>query len=166
MKQHKQTLIVLAAFVLFALGGIANANWQGDLVKAGIDTLQGWMKITKGVQWSASLIVDYNTTTTARTITARETGTVFIMTSTSDDPVTFNLPDAAAGLNYTFIDLDATAAADLTINPKDGDSINLGTAGVSFNATGDAVGETVTLMAEDSVKWISTSKGGTWGAGS
>lgn len=111
-------------------------------------------------------VVDYTTTATARPVLAYESGTVFTMSSTSDDPTTFTLPAAEAGLTYTFVDLDATAAADLVIDPATGDKINNGTAGVSYNATGDAFGETVTLIAVDATNWVVVESVGTWGAGS
>jgi hypothetical protein len=109
---------------------------------------------------------DYTTTTAARTVLAEETGMIFYSSSISNDPVTFNLPAARAGLRFTFVDLDATAAADLHINPDDADSINLGTAGVDWVATGDAVGEVTTVEAVDGVNWLVTNQIGTWAAGS
>jgi hypothetical protein len=113
-------------------------------------------------------VVVYNTTTTAKTIAASDNGTVFHMASTSDDPVTFTLPVAAtvgAGFCVGFIDNDATAAADLCIDPNSADNINGGTDGVSLNQTADAVGKTCWLIS-DGTNWLYVGTPyGTWGAG-
>lgn len=113
-------------------------------------------------------IVDYATTSTARTITAAEAAKhyTFVMGESGNDPVTFNLPAAVTGMEVTFIDNDATAAADLTINPDDSDTIDGGNAGVSFNCTTDAVGQSCTLRAVSAVNWVPVAIRGTWAAGS
>lgn len=163
MKKHTQVIAFTVLFLFVAT--IAFANWQKDLREGGVDTYLGYVQLkTKAMQSTA--FVDYTTTSTARTVVARETGYTFQVSSSSDDPVTFNLPDAAAGLEYTFVDYDATAAADLIVNPQDGDKINGGTAGVSYNCTGDAVGETMTLRAINSTDWVIIGYRGTWATGS
>lgn len=109
-------------------------------------------------------IVAYATTTTARTITAAESGTTFVMTPISGTKavVTFTLPAAAAGLYYTFIDQDPEANADLWITATAGDTINGGTAGKSYTCTGDAVKQSVTLVSIDGTSWEVISEVGTW----
>jgi hypothetical protein len=151
---------------LFIIGTVVVwANWQGDLLKGGIDTFNGYIQV-ESFALDPTGIVDYTTTSTARTIKVKESGTAFTVSSSSDDPVTFNLPAAAAGLIYTFVDLDATAAADLTVDPATGDKINGGTAGVSYNCTGDAIGETMTLLCIDDTNWVIVGYRGTWATGS
>ncbi|OPZ49241.1 MAG: hypothetical protein BWY95_00192 [Bacteroidetes bacterium ADurb.BinA104] len=111
-------------------------------------------------------ISNHGSTTTAVTITAAQNGTHFILGENGSDPLTFNLPDAEVGLWYVFTDLDATAAADLVINPQDDDKIDAQDAGVSLNATGDAVGETRMLKAINDERWITITSFGTWTTGS
>ncbi len=71
------------------------------------------------------------------------------------------LPDAAAGLNYTFV---VMAAQELRVTPAAGDKICI--AGVCGDAaeywSADAVGESLTLVAVDGTNWVATSYTGTW----
>ena len=71
------------------------------------------------------------------------------------------LPDAAAGLNYTFI---VMAAQEMQVTPAAGDKICI--AGVCGDAaeywSADAVGESLTLVAVDGTNWVATSYTGTW----
>jgi hypothetical protein len=71
------------------------------------------------------------------------------------------LPDAAAGLNYTFI---VMAAQKMQVTPAAGDKICI--AGVCGDAaeywSADAVGESLTLVAVDGTNWVATSYTGTW----
>lgn len=108
----------------------------------------------------------YATTTTAKTLVAADAGVWKTSTAASDDPVTFNLPEASTciGAVFTFIDMDATAAADVSINPDDADSINGDTAGDAVNCTTDAVGQSITLMAVDATNWTILGSSGTWAA--
>lgn len=110
------------------------------------------------------LTEDYTTTGTANTITAAENGTTFFVSESSDDVVNFVLPSAAAGLIFTFIDNDATAGADLTIDPASGDSLNGDTAGDGIACTSDAVGQSITYLAVDATTWVPINTVGTWTA--
>ena len=132
-----------------------------DLVVSGLATVGETLAVTGAITGKMA-IVDYVTTSAARTLTAAESGTVFMVTESGDDPVTFNLPTAAAGLTYTFIDLDATAAADLKIKAATGDTINGGTAAKIYECTGDAVKQSVTLVAVNATKWEVIAEIGTW----
>ena len=71
------------------------------------------------------------------------------------------LPDAAAGLHYTFI---VMAAQKMQVTPAAGDKICI--AGVCGDAaeywSADAVGESLTLVAVDGTNWVATSYTGTW----
>lgn len=161
-------LIAVAAFV----GGLALSvrATPDNPVEAAFSTYRDYTAFPNGVVAYPLLntvrVVDYITTTAARSVLAYESGTVFTMSSTADDPTTFSLPAAEAGLTFTFVDLDATAAADLVIDPATGDKINGGTAGVSYNCTGDAVGQTTTITAVDDTNWVVVGYLGTWAAGS
>lgn len=157
--------IAIALSLFLGLTMIVLANWQGDAKKAGVDTFDGFIRMDSfGI--GKTSIIDYVTTATAYTVKARESGTVFTCSELSNDPQQFNLPDAVKGLIYTFVDLDATAAADIVINPQDGDKIGTGGAGVSLDITGDAVGETVTLLAVSDTQWVIIGYRGTVGTGS
>lgn len=87
---------------------------------------------------------------------------------------TFTLPDAAAGLTYTFV--AGSAAGEILINPQSGDAIVGKTHGAE-NATGIApaagtgikntaatnvVGDHCTLVSLDGVTWYMTSVAGVW----
>jgi len=97
------------------------------------------------------------------TITADDSEKVFVSEGIADtNEVYFVLPTAAAGLKYTFVDANATAAKDLWITAATGDKINGGTAGKSYKCTGDAVKQSVTIVARDGVNWDIVSELGTW----
>jgi hypothetical protein len=171
-----------AAGLLFGLAAlVVMASTQGDLNRWGVFLDGKNMRIASGnltltagsINANAGTIVAgvkvvvYNTTTTARTITAAENGTLFVMQSTSDDPVTFILPTILrAGMKYGFLDYDATAAADLIVDPAVVNSINGQTDGVTLNCTGDAIGEAIWLVSIDGTRWATQTKTGTWTTGS
>ncbi len=71
------------------------------------------------------------------------------------------LPDAAAGLHYTFI---VMAAQEMQVTPAAGDKICV--AGVCGDAaeywSADAVGASITIVAVDATNWVATSYTGTW----
>jgi len=71
------------------------------------------------------------------------------------------LPDAAAGLNYTFV---VMAEQELRVTPAAGDKICIaGTcADVAEYWWADAIGESLTLVAVDGTNWVATSYTGTW----
>jgi hypothetical protein len=110
-------------------------------------------------------VVTNNTSATATQLTAAQSGAVCCLNDeagTSMGNVTFKLPAAAAGLKFTFVDGDPTAAADLWITAASGDKINGGTAGKSYVCTGDAVKQFVTLVALDDTRWEIVAEAGTW----
>lgn len=98
-------------------------------------------------------------------VTAADSGQVFISdgNDTTAANVVFTLPSAYAGLSYTFIDANATAADDLWVTAAAGDKINGGTAAKSFKNTGDVYGAAVTVIAVDATNWIAIPGAiGTW----
>lgn len=100
---------------------------------------------------------DYSVLTT-------DTGTIFVSDGNSAGAgnVTFTLPTASAGLTYTFVDANATAADDLWITAATGDTINGGKAAKSYKCTGDAVKQSVTITAVDATRWEIVAELGTW----
>lgn len=98
------------------------------------------------------------------TLTAAETGKVCVSQghSTAAANVIFTLPAAAVGLQFTFVDANATAADDVWITAGTGDKINGGTAAKSYKCVTDAVGQSVTLLAVDATNWELVAETGTW----
>lgn len=89
---------------------------------------------------------------------AQSTGTA-ITNAAAGGGMVYNLPAAAAGLQFTFV---VMAAQNMDINPDNADQI-LGLT----NAVGDAirnatVGGTVTLLAVDATNWVVVGSYGTW----
>lgn len=85
----------------------------------------------------------------------------FVITNSGASGATvINLPDAVAGLHYTFV---VATAQDLDINPQNGDTIS-----PTCNAAGDAlssdatVGSFVEVVAISDSTWMVLSKTGTW----
>jgi len=162
-----------AVGVVFLLWGLtyAWASFQGEMMKAGIFsdgtnlTIPGNISVGGEFVGAAVHVVDYGTTTSAYTVLTTQKGFVFEMTEADDNPVTFNLPIGTSleiGDCYTFIDTDLTAAADLTINPNDADSINGDTAGDAIYSNADAV-QAITLMWNGTM-WVTLYSYGTWTA--
>ena len=136
-----------------------------DAFVKGTFEVDGTAQFDGGIQ--NTLTEDYITTTASNTILAAEMwGKVFTMTSTSDDPITHILPTAVVGMNAYFIDLDATAAADLILDPQNADTINGSTAGVNWQQTGDVAQGGCFIYAYAAGKWSLFPMGGTWAAGS
>ena len=100
-----------------------------------------------------------------RAIAVTESGHAFTNGADTDTSV-FTLPSAAAGLIFTFCDVEAEAAADLCIKANTDDKINNGTAAQYYNCYDDAYGSSVTLLAVDDVEWVVISTVGTWTADS
>jgi len=99
-------------------------------------------------------------TTSSNTLTAAESGKIFVSSYTGTQTV--NLPSAAAGLYFTFIDGSSTGGDDLIINPATGDKIDKDTAGQEIRSNTDAYPQMVTLFAEDATDWWTIVRVGTW----
>lgn len=90
------------------------------------------------------------------------TGSGGVYTNAGDgDAETYSLPDAAAGLEYTFV---VMAAQQLRIDPKAGDKIIYAAVALDNGEYlwADAVGESIHVLAVDGVNWIVTQSVGTW----
>ena len=94
-------------------------------------------------------------------MTAAQTGGVFVTTAGGGSQV-FTLPAASAGLIYTCIDISATAADDLHIQPALGDSIADCAVDKFYSEIGDSTFASITLVAVNSASWIPISIDGTW----
>ncbi|MEA1950588.1 MAG: hypothetical protein U9N87_04345 [Planctomycetota bacterium] len=98
-----------------------------------------------------------------RVLTTAESGHVLTNGADADTSV-FTLPTAAAGLVYTFVDVEAAAGADLCILANTDDKIQNGTAAQYYNCYDDTYGSTVTLVAVDATEWVVIATNGTWTA--
>lgn len=98
--------------------------------------------------------------TASCSITRNESGRVFVSNKTGI--LTWTLPDAEAGLIYTFVDNSATAGDDVVIDCASGDNINGDTNGDGITCATDAAGQQITLLAIDSTRWVTFAEDGTW----
>lgn len=113
--------------------------------------------------------------TTAETedVTADETGKVFVQTRSSTT-VTYQLPAAQAGLEYTFV--CGNAGSEILITPATGDAIvtkihaaNDGTAlapaagtGIKNTAATNVAGDFIRLVCLDGTTWYGVGMAGVW----
>lgn len=85
-------------------------------------------------------------------VTAAESGKVFIVTSASGLPAIISLPDAEDGLVYEFVDGNGNG---FMVNPDDSDTMQYGSlsAGEQLQAPGN-IGDGLTIYATDDSKWF------------
>lgn len=104
------------------------------------------------------------TATTTTTLTAQQSGQVFVMTGASDD-TRFTLPTAVVGMKYSVID-DTTKIIQLT--PQAADIINFSTltAGQSLKSSSAAKGDRIEVFCAVAGKWSVEEMSGTWAHGS
>lgn len=140
---------------------------------------------TTGAVVNTALSVDQDTggvfvrrpveATTAETevITSDEMGKVFVQTRSSTT-VTYSLPAAEAGLEFTFV--CGHASSEILINPATGDAIvtkihaaNDGTAlapaagtGIKNTAATNVAGDFIRLTCLDGTTWYGTGMAGVW----
>jgi len=131
---------------------------------------QGGTVITDSLIYQTLVEADTGETVT---VSAAESGKVYVQTRSSTT-VTFTLPEAAAGLTYTFV--CGHADSEILITPQAGDAIvtkihaaENGTAlapaagtGIKNTAATNVAGDAITLVALDAVTWYSTSIVGLW----
>jgi hypothetical protein len=148
-----------------AAGAIAlTATAGGITLTAGADDAITLNSGTGDIVFSGDIIKNFIYEITADTdgenVSAAASGTVFT-NAAAGGAQTFTLPTAAAGLTYTFI---VMAEQELRIDPGADDVINInGTAASAAEYwTANAIGESITLVAVDSVNWIATAYTGTW----
>jgi hypothetical protein len=176
MKNLKLTIcLIVLAVVAISIGSYSVLNYveQGGartVIGGSLDVVSGGdLDIESGgafkiagtaVTLSASQLNGVKnvstTTTTPVAVSAANTGTVYVSYGVAAGAANcvYTLPAAAAGLTYTFVDANATAADDLWLTAAAGDKINGGTAAKSFVNTGDVYGASVTVFAADATNWI------------
>ena len=113
------------------------------------------------------------TTGTTDTVTAADSGRVYVQTRTSTT-VTYTLPEAAAGLEYTFV--CGHADSEILIDVQSGDAIVTkihaaedGTAlapaagtGIKNTAATNVAGDFIKLVCLDGVTWYGAGMAGLW----
>lgn len=113
------------------------------------------------------------TTAETEAVTADESGKVFVQTRSSTT-VTYSLPAAAAGLEYTFV--CGHADSEILITPVSGDAIvtkihaaENGTAlapaagtGIKNTAATNVAGDFIRLVALDDTTWYGVGMAGLW----
>lgn len=145
------------------LNSAKDGTLSGDLTLSGSTTFSG---ATSGLrrQYTAA---DSNTT-----VTAAQSGTVFLENAGSGT-TTFTLPAATTeGLEYTFICGDA--GGEILIDPQTGEKISIkatadganvapaaGT-GIKNTAASNVVGDLITLVSDGTDTWVMTAIAGTW----
>ena len=112
-------------------------------------------------------------TAETKTVTVAESGSVFVQTRSSTT-VTYTLPAAAPGLEYTFV--CGNASSEILITPASGDAIVTkihaaqdGTAlapaagtGIKNTAATNVAGDFITLVALDTTTWYGIGMAGLW----
>lgn len=122
--------------------------------------------ILEGTQALPAMKATVTVTRGDQAITAAMTGQTFAAdgndAGTAAGNQIYTLPTAVAGLTYTFIDANSTAAEDLYIKAASGDKINQGTAGQYLACKTDSAGQSVTLQAINDERWEIIAVSGTW----
>lgn len=134
------TLAVTGAVTLTGALTVNGASCVGD----GATAMSGFIRT----------IVDAGATNPT-TLTIADSGKVFM----SSQAVEFDLPDAATGLEYTFV---VGHASNLHVDPAAGDTILYGGCSAGDRLVADAVGETLTLVGISATQWAVKSVIGTW----
>lgn len=123
-------------------------------------------------QYGAVRLTEAQTAET-KTVTVAESGSVFVQTRSSTT-VTYTLPAAEAGLEYTFV--CGNAGSEILINPASGDAIvtkihasNDGTAlapaagtGIKNTAATNVAGDFIRLVSLDGTTWYGVGMAGVW----
>lgn len=123
-------------------------------------------------QFGAVRLTEAQTAET-KTVTEAESGSLFVQTRSSTT-VTYSLPAARAGLEYTFV--CGNASSEILINPASGDAIVTkihaaqdGTAlapaagtGIKNTAATNVAGDFIRLIALDDVTWYGVGMAGLW----
>lgn len=98
----------------------------------------------------------------AETLTAADSGKIFVCAAAAGQATVYTLPAAAAGLRFTFVDVAAGAGNDVQIQAVGDDTINAGTAAKIYECVTDAVRQSTTIVAVDSTRWEVVAEVGTW----
>lgn len=147
---------------------------QGDNTLIGNNTFSGTNTFSGSLVLSGGLTRSVEATTAeTEAVSVAESGKVFVQTRSSTT-VTYTLPAAAAGLEYTFV--CGNASSEILVTPQAGDAIVTkihsaqdGTAlapaagtGIKNTAATNVAGDAITLVCLDGTTWYGTSIVGLW----
>jgi len=137
----------------------------GITIDAGADDQIILAPGSTGVDLSTGMLTNYMREvvddTDNETLNANQSGAVCTNQGDANTQI-YTLPTAAAGLQFTFVDVESAAGADLCILAAAGDKINHGTAAEYYNCYTDSAGQSVTLVAVDATDWEIVAEKGTW----
>ena len=114
--------------------------------------------------WNKDYLSGYeNVTGAAQTLTSEDHGKVFRV-NVAD--CVFTLPSTEAGLVFHFVVDTLSATTGCSLSPAAADNINGGTDNKDLinTAATDAVGDSVTLVADGSEGWLALGMHGIWAA--
>lgn len=149
-----------------AAGAITLTSTAGGVtLAAGADDAVTLNPGTGGINCSGDKLFSYTVSITDdvddESLLATQSGGVFTNQGDTNNQV-YTLPTAAAGLIFTFLDVESGAGADLYIRAAASDTIAGGTANQYYACKTDAVSQSVTVVAISDVEWIVMSEVGTW----
>jgi hypothetical protein len=133
--------------------GNGNTMWKiganGNILTEGTLTVNGAQIVGDGATEMVGVINDVVDGAAANpyTVTVAMSGTVFY----NSQAIEFDLPDAATGLEYTFV---VGHASNLDVDPAAGDTINYITCGAGDKVRSATVGDTITLIGTDAGNWF------------
>lgn len=113
----------------------------------------------------------YEKATTNDTITTQETGKTFVVDPNTLNDVTFVLPDAEVGMEFTFTAIDGAGAAEqIVLNPEDADTFRalVNSSAANTLAAGDSIkspgvtGDSVKIKCHEAGYWDIIDIRGTW----
>lgn len=147
---------------------IGNNTFSGSNTFSGATTFSGTLVSTGGLYRPVEA-----TTAETEAVAVADSGKVFVQTRSSTT-VTYTLPAAEAGLEYTFV--CGNAGSEILITPQSGDAIvtkihaaENGTAlapaagtGIKNTAATNVAGDAITLVCLDGTTWYGTSIVGLW----
>lgn len=147
----------------FVVGQDGNTSMGGNLAVTGNTTLTGTLAVNGATLLGdgATAMAGFVKTITPGgaggtvTVTAADSGKVFFTSQATE----FDLPDAAEGLEYTFV---VGHASNVHIDPAAGDILLYGGCSAGDRLVADAVGETITLIGVSASQWAVKSLVGTW----
>lgn len=132
-----------------------DASVGGDLAVTGDASVGGDLAITGSLTAQSP----YAAKAASYTLLTTDTGGLFSNGGASTG-ITFTLPTAAAGLQYTFY---TSSTQIITVTPSSGDMILHLTNAVDDRINNATAGDSLNLVAIDTLYWVPLSETGTWG---
>ena len=167
-------LILIAGLIIAAKpAGITHLTslWIGDATDTADVTpgandvfISGTLEVDGAVRFDGGtyLPVTLNTTATAITLTAADSGQLFYENTSGltagGVPIVYTLPADPTGLTFTFA--LGTSSNQVAVNPAAGDTISGGT--MDYYLWADAASEAVTLKGVNSSLWVIVNSVGSW----